>query len=612
MNRKDLSLGLVAAAIALWALWPSWFDARVVPANFGDLFAFHQPMRHLAAESLQAGRLPFWNPYIFSGLPLQANPQSVLFYPLSTLGFILPLTTAFAWDFLLHLFWAMLGMALLARHARLPASAAWTAALLYGLSPFLIFRITEGIPTLLAALAWSPWCWLAWAGGRPAWLGLAWALQLLSGHPQFLVVNAAAMGLCAVFTRQPVRRLSELAAGGAWALGLTLLQWAPTREFLALSVRRSWPAAYSLGYSLDWPALSSVVSPLAAGSPLDGSWQGPPSVFFETRALWVGVVGLALAAWGLLSKKKRLAPVLLLACGVLLALGASSPLYRALSPVLSNLRTPSRWLMLSLWGLVACAAAGAARASKTGRGGAAVLFVLVLLELARFDAPFLGRQSAAQYLSVSSHFAEHFGGEPQRLVTSPELANPNKTALYHAMNANGYDAFYLDGYPQYAARSEGRAAADGSRVFLTRLGTPEADRLAIGWRIDEGARLTSSKSALPLAYFATAEDKPVGPPPTLELPSAQRWAVDGFWPAKAAKLVLSQPLYPGWRAWLDGKPAELTLWDGLLQAVARPEGGERKFSARLVFQPTGWTLLLCLTLAAWAAWLADAARRRPA
>src|SRR4051794_34214718 len=125
MNGKDLRLGLVALAAALWALWPSWLDPRLAPADFGDLFTFHYPMRHLAAEALQQGRLPFWNPYVFSGLPLLANPQAALFYPLSALGFVLPLTPALSWDFLLHLLWAMLGVALLARQARLPAAAAW-------------------------------------------------------------------------------------------------------------------------------------------------------------------------------------------------------------------------------------------------------------------------------------------------------------------------------------------------------------------------------------------------------------------------------------------------------------------------------------------------------
>ena len=57
------------------------------------------------ANPLQAGRLPFWNPYIFSGLPLAANSQAVVFYPLSVLGATLPLNLALTWDFAFHLLW---------------------------------------------------------------------------------------------------------------------------------------------------------------------------------------------------------------------------------------------------------------------------------------------------------------------------------------------------------------------------------------------------------------------------------------------------------------------------------------------------------------------------
>lgn len=612
MNGKDLRLGLVALAAALWALWPSWLDPRLAPSNFGDLFAFHQPMRHLAAEALQQGRLPFWNPFIFSGLPLLANPQAALFYPVSALGFVLPLTPALSWDFLLHLCWAMLGVALLARRARLPAAAAWTAALIYGLSPFLVFRITEGIPTLLAALAWAPWCWLAWASGRAGWLGLVWALQLLSGHGQFLIVNAAGMGLWALVSSKNLKAglgtTFKLLREGAWALALTAAQWEPTREFLAHSVRRSWPRAYALGYSLDLASLSSLWSPSSGGDPMLGTWAGPASVFFETRALFVGLAGLLLAVYGLALKRRRAAALALFAAGVLLALGANSPLYRAAEPLLGSLRTPSRWLLLSLWALTLCAAAGAARLARLPRRGAAAaaaVFLVVLVELGARDARYLSASPAEPFVRASPSFAETFGGQPYRLITAPGLANPDKTALYHALNANGYDAFYLDGYPQYAARAEGAPAADGSRVYMTRLGSPELERLSVAYRVNENGTRELDRGALPLAYFVDAEGKPSGASPVLSVERPELWSVRGFWPPKSARLVLSQPLYPGWRAWLDGRPAELSLYDGLLQSAARA-GELRRFELDVRFTPTLWPLLVLATALAWGAWAAAA------
>lgn len=607
MNSKDLRLGAVCAAAALWALWPAWLDASRAPANFGDLWTYHYPLRHLVVEALQQGRLPFWNAYFFTGLPLAANPQAQLLYPGAQLAAFLPLTLALSWDALAHVLWAMLGVALLARRGGLSAAAAWTLALLYALSPFLVFRVTAGIPTLTAALAWAPWCWLAWLAARPGWLAACFALQLLSGHPQFLVINAAAMGLWALLSPGRAARLGALARESAWALGLAAAQWVPTWEFLSHSVRRSWPAAYALGYSLAPRALVSLVSPLWGGDPVRGGWTEPASVFFETRGLSVGLAGLALALIGLSVSRKRGAALALLAAGVLLALGASSPLYSLLAPVVSMLRTPSRWLLLSLWGLLLAAGAGAARVGRR-RGVAAAAFALVLLELCALDARFLGAARADQFLRPSAEFARRFADAPQRLVTSPELANPNKTALYHAANANGYEAFYLDGYPQYAARSEGKPAADSSRTYLDRVGTPELDRLAVRWRVAGDGSVAESKTAQPPAYFVDEKGAPVGEAPAAVRPRPELWDVKGAWPEKAAALVLAQPAFPGWTAWLDGKPAASARFDGLLQAVPRPSGaGSLDLAAR--FAPTGWPLLVAVTLLSWAHWLARAEAR---
>lgn len=603
MNRKDVWLGAACGAAALWALWPSWLDARMMPANFGDLCAYHYPMRHLVVEALQQGRLPFWNPYIFCGLPLAANPQSALFYPASVLGFALPLAFAFSWDQLLHLAWAMLGVALLARRGGVPAAAGWTLALLYALSPFVVYRITEGIPTLLASLAWVPWCWLAWSSGRPGWLGAVWALQLLSGHPQFLVVNAAGMGLWSLASRMPFARLSELGREALWSLGLAAAQWLPTWEFIGLSVRRSWPAAFSLAYSLTPEDLKSLLWPGALGDPLAGTYAGPPSVFFETHALWIGAVGLAAAALGLRARRRCLGAAALAAAGTLLALGAHGPLYHgAFGAALSLLRTPSRWLLLSLWGLILLAAAGLAWAGRRGgRWAAAFLFAASAFELMSWDSRFLGARRAAEFLAPNPMFARAVGGAASRLITDPGLANPNKAALYHARNANGYEAFYLDGYPQYAARSEGAPAADASRMYLSKF-TPELDRLGVAWRLTPEGGLESSRSALPLAYFTAADGARVGADPRLELETPERWRVAGTWPAQARRLILAQPLYPGWSARLDGSPVELRLWDGLLQAVDAP--AERgAFSLDLRYAPTGWPLWAAITILCWAHWL---------
>ncbi|MBI5714314.1 MAG: hypothetical protein HZC38_12970, partial [Chloroflexi bacterium] len=49
----------------------------------GDTFFYFYPYWEYRAQSLLAGRLPLWNPYIFMGVPFLANSQAGVFYPLN-------------------------------------------------------------------------------------------------------------------------------------------------------------------------------------------------------------------------------------------------------------------------------------------------------------------------------------------------------------------------------------------------------------------------------------------------------------------------------------------------------------------------------------------------
>src|SRR5262249_45752508 len=148
------------------------------------------------------------------------------------------------------------------------------------------------------------------------------------------------------------------------------------------------------------------------------------------------------------------------------------------------LRTPSRYLFLSLWGLLFAAGSGWHWLGK-GSLAAKTLQVLavsvLLLELLSWDRKFLRAESAEPHLKVNPSLAAPIGGRPFRVWTEPELGNPNKTMLYRARNVNGYEAFYLESYAESAARSEGGPAADPSRTYLRRADSPQMKRLGVAY-----------------------------------------------------------------------------------------------------------------------------------
>ncbi len=603
MTRKDFIVFGLWALFPLALLAPSWLLASAALHSFGDLYAYHYPLRHLAASSLQSGHIPFWNAYTFAGLPLSANSQSVLFYPVSVLGRIFPLSLSFSWDYAFHILWAGLGAYLLARSQRLKRVPALFLATLFALSPFLIYRITAGIPTLLASLSWIPWCWLAWLSRRPGMLAGCWALQFFSGHPQFMVINAAGMVLWGL-SRGAWRPLKRFCAEGAAVLALTAVQWLPTFEFMKHSLRSSWPTSFGTAYSVGLTELGMWLSPNIVGNPISGTYDGYPSVFFETGGLYLGLAGILLALLGLW-RARSWAAFVLLGAGLFLAAGGHNPLFRdALeSSVLGYLRTPARYLLLCLLGAFIAAGSGVWLLERRYPLLAGLALIALLLELGMWNVPFLRTEGSAPYLGVNANVAETVGGRPLRFMTDPELASPNKALLYRAMNINGYDAFYLGSFPLYAARSEGKPAADPSRSYLRRYDSPEMNRAGVAYFLGADGRLIENPKALPLAYFAGPRGVFRGEYPELRIPRPERWSVRGKVPEGADRVVLAQAFYPGWRAWLAGKKIPVKVEDGFLQSVSLPGGSEGTVDLVLKFVPTGWPLWVLVSVLAWLFWL---------
>ncbi|MEK7234250.1 MAG: hypothetical protein AAB268_10575 [Elusimicrobiota bacterium] len=612
MTRRDLIVvgALAAAVLALTA--PVWAIADRAFFNHGDIYAYHWPLRHHTAAALIEGRLPFWNPYVMLGMPHAANPQAALFYPASILGFLLPVVTALVWDQILHLLWAALGAFLLARSAFLPRAAAAALAAAYSLSPFLIYRVTAGIPTLVAALSWAPWAWLAWLSGSASFLAAVFALQFFSGHPQFLAINAVAMGLWAAASPSngawkgsflALRLGRRLVVGAGGALALAAVQWLPTLELLRGSGRAGWPEQFRAAYSLRPQDLLLWLSPGVFGTPLNGGWKDATSVFYESGGVWFGCVMLALAVGGLLRRRARLGPLLLVALGAILALGANGPLGRLLNfPGFSYLRTPSRWSFLSLWGLWLLAGAGARVVSSSPKaaGALSIIPLVVLAELVMWDFTFLKSANAGEFTKANSAVAARLAGRASRMLTDPALASPNKATAYRMRNVNGYEAFYPISAAIWGAEAEGQPAADPSWVLVSRWKSEVAARAGVSARLSpEG--IEERVDAWPLASFLDAKGDRMTPDPLLAIDRPERWRITGEIPKGAVAVALAETRWPGWRASLGGLAAPLVPWGPAFQSVLLAPGGAA-VDLRFEFSPSRWFLLAALSAAAWACW----------
>lgn len=608
MTRRDsvlFALHLLVLCVLFAPLLP---QPGLIPGNFGDIYAYHYPLRHLTASTLQAGRLPLWNPYIFAGTPLAANPQAALFYPASLLHYFLPLSWAFSLDAFLHLLLAWLGAYLLARKEGLDSPGAWTLAAAWGLSPFLVHRIAQGVPTHLSALSWVPWVWLAARARAPLLLAAVLALQVLSGHPQFCLINLAGLGLWLALTRP--KRLLALAGSGCLAAFLAAIQALPTLEFLAHSVRARWESAYSLAYSLKPLYLLTLLWPAFLGTPFRPGFDLFPSEFFEMLSGYIGLVPLGLALLGLAGTRRSAAPWpiwALAGCGLFLALGSNNPLYAHLQRALGLglLRVPARFALLVLWALWL----GAASAWK-GRLGAAPKTVRWLLALATsadlllWSAPRIYAQNPLEFLGNNPALHRLLPREPVRIATSPDLPAANKALLYRQFNATGYEAFYLSPIAYYTARSEGTAAADGSRTYIRRWPTPELSRLGVRYYLTHqelpglrpallhrGLLVYEDRRALPMARGAAR----------WSLADPEHWILE---PSGNEPVVVAQADYPGWKAFFEGRLLPVSVRDGLFSTMRPPVGtaanamawGAGTSRIHFRFLPELWFVALGLSL----------------
>lgn len=562
-----------------------------MPFNFGDLWSYHYPLRHLVAARVEQGQLPLWNPYIFAGVPLAANPQALLFYPIAQLHYFLPLAWAFSLDVFFHVFWAALGAFLLLRAWKLDrgGSAALTAA--YALSPFLIFRVMQGVPTHLSALSWAPWVWLAALSRHPLPMTFTFALQVLSGHPQFALINAIGLGLWGLI-RSP-RRAIALIPAATLGLFLAAAQVAPTLEYLRQSVRAVWDPGLALGYSFKPSYFLTLVAPNAFGDPFTAEF---PSEFFEMMGVYLGLIPFGLAAWAFATLRGRRAAAVwaLVAAGLFFGCGDRNPGYLALQAALKLdfLRAPARWGFLVVWGVWLASASGWKKLAP-GRKPAllAALAGLTLLDLALHASPWLKSSRPSDFLAPKPEMSKLLSGGT-RMATSPEIQSPNKTMLYRLRNATGYEAFYPARIALYTARSERGAAADGSRTYIRKWDTPEMNALGVRWYLS------------PQEIPGDKRGKKVGETWVYENPNAAGLVTGAAsWSEASAErisaeaaapgdVVVRQAWFPGWRAWESGAELPVVPADGLFTAARVPAPGLVHF----VFSPPSFRIGLLVTL----------------
>ena len=353
---------------------------------FRDVCLNHLPTRLYTTEILRSGHLPLWNPHLSGGMPLAANPNNLMFHPITALFLMMPVMAAFHASILLQYLLAGWGMFLWGKEEGLGDEPALAGALSYSLSGVLVS--CGSLQNLLSSWAWVPLALFALARHRRrqspwALLGFsaALAVQLLAGDP-LAAGTSLLLGLVdTLWGRGAARQgrlpgAARLGAGALLGCGLALVQVLPAREMIAESSRAAGiPYADASVWSIPPVRLLETVVPSLYGDPtalkVTSYWGG--LVFLKgypfLLSIYLGAASLLLALCALGKKDDRRAQVLggLTVIFVLASLGPGTFVYRILYgvvPLVASLRYPSRFLLPAILCLSLLSALGLERLGK--------------------------------------------------------------------------------------------------------------------------------------------------------------------------------------------------------------------------------------------------------
>jgi hypothetical protein len=246
------------------------------------------------------------------------------------------------------------------------------------------------------------------------------------------------------------------------------------------------------------------------------------------------------------------------------------------------------------------------------------------------------RQVLAEGVQAGEYIAERIRADGGRAY-SPSYSLPQQTAAVHRLElADGVDPLQLTSYSAFMEKADGVAAngysvtlppfANGDPAQDNQSATPDArllgllsvkyvaarfdlhsDGLSQEARFGE-TRIYRNLYALPRAWIQPGnlplgeQSEPVRilertPERVVLLTPAGTRRLDGA--CTPRRVVLADPVYPGWEVWVDGSRADLVAADGLLRSALVGMGEhEVRFEYRPISIPVG-AALGCAGLLVW-------------
>lgn len=183
---------LAMMAIASLAFFQVVFNQHPMVYDMMDCF---YPWRFHIGECLQNGLFPYWNPFQDLGYPIHADPSSGAWYPIvwligSSVGYSV---YTIGFEFLLHVFFAGVGMFALGKTLRFEPRIAFIAAISYMLCGVFVSN-AQHLPYIVGA-AWLPFLLNYYfrmirehSWRNAIYAGFFLFLMITGGYPAFVII----------------------------------------------------------------------------------------------------------------------------------------------------------------------------------------------------------------------------------------------------------------------------------------------------------------------------------------------------------------------------------------------------------------------------------------
>jgi hypothetical protein len=529
-----IALAVITLVVAAF-FSPLWLRGGWVPYGGGDLVSFMWPNYRFASRMLRSGRLPLWNPHVYSGMPFWADNQTAALYPPNLLIMLLTDVSYQVLEGLVvfHIWLAGVAMyaclRLLGADERFAPAPSALAAVAWMLSD--MFVMHQGHLNMIASAVWLPTVFLGtWRALRDVdwrWAALgavAFALSALAGNGQItymiaLLVSAAGLWWIVARLRESPRAaltaVGMTALVGILGMGLSAAGWLPTVEMIGYTERGGFGYELASQFSLPPRALIGLIAPSVPGRSVLTFYAG----WDRVEMGYMGALTLALAVAGLvigIGKRRSGLAVFLAITSVLallMAFGQYFPLHRIayrVVPGVAQFRVPARYVLLFDFGAVILAAFALQVIPWRAVGWAAVA-VLAVEMLAngigvevQYDDPLTGYR----HEDALAWLAETPGApaSPYRIESATRLWQPSLGALYgtlydihgsfNPLSLAHYEAFY------WSVGARGTPLYDYLGVkYVIAESQPGDESFVPVYTADSGVTIYLNLGALPLVHL---------------------------------------------------------------------------------------------------------------